>query len=54
MSLKFHVGKNFLLLQVEEIHKADLKNNIIQETIKNRIFEEWSGNFLKEGIKIDI
>ena len=43
----------FQLLLVEEITKADINDTNIKDIIKERIFNEWASQFIKEGIKVN-
>ena len=47
----FPVEKNFQLIFIEEVRRAEISDNL-KEVIKDRIFDEWAFQFYKDGIKI--
>jgi parvulin-like peptidyl-prolyl isomerase len=47
----FPVEKNFQLIFLEEVKRAEMSENL-KEVIKDRIFDEWAFQFYKDGIKI--
>lgn len=47
----FPVEKNFQLILVEEVERAEMNDNL-KDVIKERIFDEWAFQFYRDGIKI--
>jgi parvulin-like peptidyl-prolyl isomerase len=41
----------FQLILVEEVRRATLDPDV-REAIRERIFQEWASNYLKEGMRI--
>ena len=47
----FPADKNFELIFIEEIKRAEMSDNL-KDVIKERIFNEWAFQFYKDGVKI--
>jgi len=48
----FHMDGLFQLILIEEIMKADINDSTLKDVIKERIFNEWVSQFIKQGISV--